>query len=162
MSNDPRHDDWLETYKSLITLSTEGFKFCALANGGAAVAILAYLGNVAGKGFATPDMSTPMAIFLVGLVLCGAAMLFAYFNQLSRLNRLSRREDPSKDWRLWVAVVLFVSSLSAFACGSWQAVLAFKQFAPTPSVERDRSAATRLGRRPPSNIRPHSTCRSLR
>lgn len=38
---------WLETYKSLITLSIEGFKFSALANGGSAVALLAYLGNVA-------------------------------------------------------------------------------------------------------------------
>mgnify|MGYP000101887327 CR=1 FL=1 len=145
MSNDPQHDDWLETYKSLITLSTEGFKFCALANGGAAVAILAYLGNVVGKGFAPPDMSCSMAIFLAGLVLCGAAMLFAYFNQLSRLNRLSRREDPSKDWRLWVAIVLFISSLSAFAFGSWRAVVAFQQFTPNTSVERDRPTAALSG-----------------
>ena len=129
MSNDPQHDDWLETYKSLITLSTEGFKFCAFANGGAAVAILAYLGNVVGKGFAPPDMSCPMAFFLAGLVLCGAAMLVAYLNQLSRLNRLSRSEDPSKDWRLWVAMALFVFSLAAFALGSWKAVVAFRPFA---------------------------------
>lgn len=145
MSNDPQHDDWLETYKSLITLSTEGFKFCALANGGAAVAILAYLGNVVGKGFAPPDMSCPMAIFLAGLVLCGAAMLFAYFNQLSRLNRLSRREDPSKDWRLCVAIVLFISSLSAFSFGSWKAVAAFQQFTPNASVERHRPTAAPSG-----------------
>ncbi len=51
-----RSDDWVETYKSLITLSTEGFKFCALANGGPAVALLACLGNVAGK-----DHSVPLA-----------------------------------------------------------------------------------------------------
>jgi hypothetical protein len=49
MAIDSAHNDWLETYKSLISLSTEGFKFCALANGGAAVAILAYLGNVAAR-----------------------------------------------------------------------------------------------------------------
>ena len=144
MSNDPRHDDWLETYKSLTTISNEGFKFCALANGGASVAILAYLGNVAGKGFTPPDMSSPMAIFLAGLVLCGAAMFFAYFNQLNRLNRLSRREDTSKDWRLWVAVILSISSLSAFAFGSWQAVLAFKEFTPSPSVDRALPTAAPL------------------
>ena len=40
-------DYWLETYKSLITLSIERFKFSAFANGGAAVALLAYLGNIA-------------------------------------------------------------------------------------------------------------------
>ena len=38
-----------QTYKSLIHLSIEGFRFCALANGGAAVALLAYLGNIASK-----------------------------------------------------------------------------------------------------------------
>ena len=129
MSNDPQHDDWLETYKSLITLSTEGFKFCAFANGGAAVAILAYLGDVVGKGFSPPDMSCPMAFFLAGLVFCGAAMLVAYLNQLRRLNRLSRSDDPSKDWRLWVAMALFVFSLAAFALGSWKAVVAFRPFA---------------------------------
>jgi len=126
VSNDPRHDDWLETYKSLITLASEGFKFCALANGGAAVAILAYLGNVVGKGGSAPDMHSAMAAFLSGLVLCGFAMIFAYCNQLNRLNRLSKREDPSKDWRLWVSVVLVIASLASFACGSWQAVVSFK------------------------------------
>lgn len=136
MSNDPQHDDWLETYKSLITLSTEGFKFCALANGGAAVAILTYLGNVVGKGFAAPDMSCAMAFFLAGLVLCGAAMLVAYFTQLSRLNRLSEGKDPSKDWRLLVAIALFVCSLVAFALGSWKAVVAFRKFTPDIPVTK--------------------------
>jgi hypothetical protein len=126
MSIDPGHDDWVETYKSLITLSTEGFKFCALANGGAAVALLAYLGNVAGKSAPVPDVRCAMASFLAGLVLCGVAMLFAYISQLTRLNRLSRREDPSKDWRLTVVIVFTMASLIAFGCGSWLAVVAFK------------------------------------
>jgi hypothetical protein len=36
-----------ETYKGLITIFIEALKALALVNGGAAVAILAYLGNVA-------------------------------------------------------------------------------------------------------------------
>lgn len=126
MTTAPAHDDWLETYRSLIVLSSEGFKFCALANGGAAVAVLTYLGNVAAKGAPVPDMRSSMAAFLAGLVLCGFGMVFAYLNQLSRLNRLARREDPSKDWRLRVAIALVVASLAAFASGSWHAVLSFK------------------------------------
>jgi hypothetical protein len=37
---DSTQQQWLETYKSLIAISVEGFKFSALANGGAAVALL--------------------------------------------------------------------------------------------------------------------------
>jgi hypothetical protein len=126
MNSNPQHDDWLETYKSLIVLSTEGFKFCALANGGAAVAILAYLGNVANSGSVRPDMRCPMAAFLAGLLFCGIAMFAAYWNQLSRLNRVSERKDPSKDWRLWVAIAFAILSLVAFACGAWLAVVKFR------------------------------------
>ena len=68
MPTNSESQHFIETYKSLITLSIEGFKFCALANGGAAVAILSYLGNVSAKGSAVADMRCPMAAFLAGLV----------------------------------------------------------------------------------------------
>jgi len=115
-------DHWLETYKSLISISVEGFKFSALANGGAAVAILAYLGNVAGKGAAVPSMQIPMLAFLVGL-----SMLFAYCTQLKLLLEIGASEPPRPlhDWLLWFAVILFFCSLVAFACGSWLAVVRF-------------------------------------
>jgi hypothetical protein len=48
MAENLAQEHWIETYKSLITLSLEAFRFSALANGGSAVALLAYLGNVAG------------------------------------------------------------------------------------------------------------------
>lgn len=126
MSSDPVNDDWIETYKSLITLSTEGFKFCALANGGAAVAMLAYLGNVAGKGSAVPDMRCAMAAFLVGLILCGVAMLFAYLTQLNRLNLVAVRDPITRDWRLSVSILCVAGSIAAFACGAWFAVVSLK------------------------------------
>lgn len=117
MSSDPVFSDWVETYKSLITISTEAFKFCALANGGAAVAILAYLGNIAGKAGNTPDMRGAMAAFLAGLVFCGVGMLFAYITQLNRLNLVARGEQIQRDWRLVIAIVAMALSLGAFAWG---------------------------------------------
>lgn len=126
MSSDPTLTDWIETYKSLITISTEGFKFCALANGGAAVAILAYLGNIAGKSGATPDLRGAMAWFLAGLVFCGVGVLFAYLTQLNRLNLLAKREQIQRDWRLGVAVLAMALSIGAFACGAWSAVSSFR------------------------------------
>lgn len=126
MNSDPGLSDWIETYKSLITISTESFKFCALANGGAAVAILAYLGNVAGKFGSAPDMRGAMAAFLAGLVFCGVGMLFAYWTQLNRLNLLARREQIQRDWRLVVAIVAMALSVGAFASGAWFAVSSFR------------------------------------
>jgi hypothetical protein len=62
MTTDVAHQHWLETHKSLITLSIEGFKFSALASEGAAVTVLAYPGNVAGTKCIAhpPDMQIPM------------------------------------------------------------------------------------------------------
>jgi hypothetical protein len=48
-----------ETFKSLITISIELLKMLALVNGGAAVALLAYLGNLASRasGARPPNMT---------------------------------------------------------------------------------------------------------
>ena len=121
-------DHWIETYKSLITISTEGFKFSALINGGAAVALLAYLGNVAGKGASIPDMRCPMAAFLVGLALCGFSMFFAYLTQLKLLNEIGLSEKPvlRHGMLLWIAIALFAFSLVSFGVGGWQAVIRFR------------------------------------
>lgn len=128
MTPDSSNQHWIETYKSLFGLSIEGFKFAALANGGAAVAVLAYLGNVAGKGTSPPDMRWAMALFLAGLASCGFSMLFAYLTQLKLLGESTSavRRSISHVWLLWVAILLFVLSLVLFGVGSWQAVISFK------------------------------------
>ena len=63
----------VETFKAIIQISLEGLKLLALFNGGAAVALLAYLGNVAGKGMPVPNMRLPMACYVIGLIACGLA-----------------------------------------------------------------------------------------
>lgn len=119
---------WIETYKSLITLSVEGFKFSLLANGGAAVALLSYLAAVTGRTPHVTDLRVPTAAFLLGLVVCGMAMLFAYFTQLKLLNEGSRPGHfprLSHGWLLWLSIALFACSLGAFSYGCWQAVIRF-------------------------------------
>lgn len=119
---------FIETYKSLITISIEAFKFCALSNGGAAVALLAYLGNVAGKGGTASDMRCAMGAFLLGLFACGVAMLFSYLTQLRLLNESAQRTNGGLThvWPLYTSMFFVVISLGAFAFGSWQAVSAFR------------------------------------
>jgi len=57
----------IETYKSLVQISVEGIKLLALLNGDAAVALLAYLGNLAGKTSVMPDMRYSMAFFFASV-----------------------------------------------------------------------------------------------
>lgn len=120
----------LETYKSMITISIEGFKFLALANGGAAIALLAYLGNIAGKSLATPNMQLPMFFFLTGIAICGAAMFVAYLTQYKLLNEKNGDEEKNKKLKhnhlLHTAIVLFALSLIAFLIGAWTAVVRFQ------------------------------------
>lgn len=120
-------NDWhkAETYKSLIAISIEGFKFCALANGGAAVAILAYLGNSTGKGLILPDMEWPMALFSLGLGACGGAVLCSYLTQLQLYDeeRHSVPESERKHLRyLHSGLVCVAASIVLFVVGSMVAV----------------------------------------
>ncbi len=118
----------IETYKSLITISVEGFKFCALANGGAAVAILAYLGNAIGKGHILPDMRLAMAGFLLGLVACGVAVCLSYITQLELYNeeRHGVSENERKHVRYLRGSMISVgASLAFFIAGSFLAMCAF-------------------------------------
>jgi hypothetical protein len=63
----------IETYKSLTQIALEMLKLLALLNGGAAVALLAYLGNVSGKSGSVLNMRLPMICYCIGLMLCGGA-----------------------------------------------------------------------------------------
>ena len=117
----------LETYKSLISIATEGFKFSALINGGAAVAILAYLGNVAGKSVPVPNLQCAMAFFVSGIFLCGGAIVFAYITQLTLFGELNGPPPHVRHGRfLYVAITLVVLSLCAFGAGSLVAVSQFR------------------------------------
>lgn len=130
MTPDIQKEHAVETYKSLIQIALEGFKLLAVLNGGAAVALLAYLGNVAGKGAAVPDMRLPMGAFLFGLVFCGLCFITSYFTQFALYNE--SMEFPSRGFyskhQLWLglSVALVLVSIAAFATGSYMAVTRFQ------------------------------------
>lgn len=125
-------DHQTETYKSMIAISTEAIKYCALVNGGAAVAILAYLGNVYAKAPSTapvPDLSGAMAWFLAGLLFAGSLIGAAYLTQLMLYNESFNdpipRKTASHKYSLWIAMACFAMSLLCFGVGSSKAVAAW-------------------------------------
>lgn len=122
---------WVEIYKGMIALSIEAFKVSALANGGAAVAILAYLGDSKEPGLAAA-MQWPMVLFSCGLGACAVSILFSYFNH----RNLARELDPDpavasqplpcmRQIQLFFAVFFYGISLLMFIGGAIFAVLKY-------------------------------------
>ncbi|MBU2827103.1 hypothetical protein [Acidithiobacillus ferriphilus] len=66
----------IETYKSLIYLSAEGYKALLLLNGGGALAVLTFIG--AHMGQINRWVVLPMACFLSGLVSIAVVYFLAY------------------------------------------------------------------------------------
>lgn len=129
-----------ETYKSMVAISIEAIKFSALANGGAAVALLAYLGNVHGKTGVQPvaNLANAMGWFAGGLLCSGLLIAAAYLTQLRIFNEsfndpVPRMMAPHRFF-LWAAVGCFLLSLVSFGAGARSAVVAWSAAAQTALV----------------------------
>ncbi|WP_430434298.1 hypothetical protein [Methyloversatilis sp.] len=134
-----RLERWLEIYKGMIQISIEGFRISALANGGAAVALLTFLGSDGGYKHAQA-MKLPMGLFLAGLIFCALCILYSYNNHGSFAReidpdealaqgadgpdfRVKVRQDRQRQLR--VARTFFMVSMIFFAAGAGAAVYAF-------------------------------------
>ena len=114
-----------ETYKSMIGISVEGLKALQLLNGGAIVALLAYLGQVPAAPCQVGSIAFPLAMFVGGLV-CGTFGFFSsYFTQFALFNESLNRSGmfgwPHTRW-LWTTVVIALLSLGGFAGGALTSV----------------------------------------
>lgn len=117
----------VETFKSIIQISLVGLKLLALFNGGAAVAVLAYLGNVAGKDLPVPSMWLPMLCFVMGLIFCGGAFLAGYFTQVFLYNESTKQMPAGRHHRYQiVAIICAVLSLAGFSVGACLAAWSFR------------------------------------
>jgi len=131
----------IETYKSLINISLAGLKLLALLNGGAAVALLAFIGNISGKNLPVPDLRWSMAFFLGGLSLCGLAFFLSYLTQFILYQEVMNDKIKKQISRhiVWhrLASIIALLSLVAFIIGSFLAVNRFQSLATfrTSNVE---------------------------
>jgi hypothetical protein len=125
-----------ETYKGLIVLSIEAIKMLALVNGGAAVAILAYLGNIAGHAptVPQPDMIGPLAWFCAGLLAAAITFIVAYQTQLLLFQEESEKADGKSVRRhvrheqgIMLGYLLLLFAAVAFGIGCITAASAMKK-----------------------------------
>lgn len=120
--------DWHqeETYKSLIQIGVNALRFVVIANGGAAIALLAFLGKIYEPGKVLPDVTTSLGWFLAGVFLGGIAHYTAYMTQLSLFNEnmdlfKEKLLNNHSKW-LTVSLVIVVSSIICFGVGAWLGV----------------------------------------
>jgi hypothetical protein len=107
-----------ETYKGLITISVGLTKMLALVNGGAAVAILAYLSNTHSTHPAL--MAPALQSFCSGLFLVTLALFVAYLTQLRLYNeeRAWHERKPFKTLpTYWLGIALLLALASAILFG---------------------------------------------
>lgn len=115
----------LETYKSLISVSMEGLKTLLLINGGAVVAMLAFLGQSPQGQKVAPYAWWPLGLFVGGVTCCAFAFLASYATQLTLYNESvfgDEYDGPSHTKCLWFAVGLVILSLVCFAAGAFSSV----------------------------------------
>jgi hypothetical protein len=107
-----------ETFKSLITLSTEAFKALQLLNGGAIVALLAFAGQAHDRSYLAHSAALPIVFFVAGLVLATLAYGSAYLTQFALHNEGHSRKGlwnlHHTTW-LWLTFIICVLSLVAFS-----------------------------------------------
>ncbi|MEW5786808.1 MAG: hypothetical protein AB1899_03030 [Pseudomonadota bacterium] len=118
----------IETFKSLISISTEAFKALQWLNGGAIVALLAYLGQVAASPSIVARATFPMTLFVAGLVSSTAAFVTAYLTQLAlhneNISSPTFRGPKHKFW-LWVTFIICIVSIVFFAWGAFACLNVF-------------------------------------
>ncbi len=126
------NDHKTETYKSLITISTEGFKAIQYLNGGAIIAILTYLGTL--KCVSTEILALserPLNTFIWGLTLSTLVYVPSYITQYCLHNENYKRNTwfgKHQNW-LYASLILVILSLILFCTGATLAVDALSDMA---------------------------------
>jgi hypothetical protein len=122
---DFREEKALETYKSMITVGVEGAKALLLLNGGAIVALVAYLGQVSARVDLARLARWPLTLFVIGLACALFAFAAIYVTQQAvydeSLGSSTVMAIKSSRWQ-WRAFALCLASALFFACGGFAAI----------------------------------------
>ena len=117
----------LEGYKVVVEASKEAINAAMIVNGGAAIAILGFLGALASKGGLSvigASMAGVMASFAFGVFLAAVAFGCRYFMQYFDSGN---KNLPAIVFQ-WLAVSAVSGSYVAFGLGAWNAYSAFQHF----------------------------------
>ncbi len=115
-------------FNSVIEAGLSALKSATLINGGAAVSLLAFLGNLLTKDppygtiYPIHALSQAMLIFFLGVGFSGVATAARYFSQAT----YSSKNEFLGDFFRWVAIILALLSFGAFFYGGVEAYCALQ------------------------------------
>lgn len=130
----------LKSHQSTIEYSMVAMRSLFIANGGAVIAILAFMGSLAKEGAKFLELLDPlslsMAWFLGGV---GAAILCAFFSYMAQghytvhggaISGSDQEKTAERKGRLWtiLAVIIGIVGFAEFACGVYTGIDAFKKY----------------------------------
>jgi hypothetical protein len=120
----------IETFRSIITISIEGLKIPFLINGGAVIAVLAYLGQSEERPELASKSFLPLGLFIDGVALTVLAFIGSYSTQFSLYNERvnpDKYSGPGHMKFFWVTVALSFLSIASFACGTFTMLYVFSK-----------------------------------
>lgn len=115
----------IETYKSLILISVECFKSLLLINGGAVVAILAFLGQAPNGPEIAKSAWLPLAAFVTGTGLSALAFAGSYVTQFVLYNesvQIELYKGPKHMVFVFCTVSCVFLSFVMFAVGAFSSI----------------------------------------
>ncbi len=121
------HETNLEMLRTVITTGQSALKSSLLINGGAAAALLAFIGGLWGKAGAKtvlPNLSYGLSLFVWGVLSAACASGATYLSQAGFSGDLGKHSQVIGQVARGLAIICVISSYLLFACGAWQAYIA--------------------------------------
>ncbi|MGI0120066.1 hypothetical protein [Zooshikella sp. RANM57] len=140
VQHEAQHAEDLEIFRSVITAGQSALKGLFIINGGAIVAVLAFLGRLSDKHPEfVPDFSDSLIYFALGLFFTAIAFCATYLSQhfYATVDHLNTSEDAKAlnadghkygKWFQIAVIVLCMLALFIFGVGVLNAYLVFQDF----------------------------------
>ncbi|MDP1573204.1 MAG: hypothetical protein Q8K35_07550 [Thiobacillus sp.] len=123
-SRQQHHEHNLEMLRATITTGQSALKSALLINGGAAVALLAFIGSIwtsSNAEKALTEISLALLLYVFGVLSAATAAGLTYFSQAGFGHEFGKASRPVGHIGRWLAVFGVLVSYVLFGSGSWLA-----------------------------------------